>query len=251
MTKTLIFKGINSFELIGLALFYWTFMEHVQTLSWKQLFNLLQNVWGDLTDVSFQHKLLFKILRHQWSNNMENSSREEIITHYFHSGLSYTEIISFLFVYHGILITLRQLNRVLRKLGLFRRKFKASITSNISAIQTEQVSSSSSFGYRLMHKKLRQKKLVIDRETVRIAMRYLDTEGVTARSSHRLHRRIYNARGLNYVWHIDGYDKIKPYGFAIHGAIDGYSRKILWFEVLASNNNPKMIGTLYLNYVSQ
>ena len=179
--------------------------------------------------------------------NMENSSREKIITHYFHCGLSYTEIISFLFVYHGIQITLRQLNRVLRKLGLFRRKFKASITSVISAIQTELASSS--FGYRMMHQKLRQKKLVVDRETVRIAMRSLDPEGVTAGSRHRLHRRVYNARGPNYAWHIDGYDKIKPYGFAIHDAIDGYS--ILWLKVLASNNNPKIIGTLYLNYVSQ
>ena len=118
--------------------------------------------------------------------NMENSSREKIITHYFHCGLSYTEIISFLFVYHGIQITLRQLNRILRKLGLFRRKFKASITSVISAIQTELASSS--FGYRMMHQKLRQKKLVVDRETVRIAIRSLDPEGVIARSRHRLHR---------------------------------------------------------------
>ena len=98
--------------------------------------------------------------------NMENSSREEIITHYFHSGLSYTEMTSFLFVYHGIQITLRRLNRILRKLGLFCRKFKASITSVIGAIQTELASSSSSFGYRMMHQKLRQKKLVVDRETV-------------------------------------------------------------------------------------
>ena len=82
-------------------------------------------------------------------------------------------------------------------------------------------------------------------------MRSLDPEDVTARSRHRLYRRVYNSRGPIYGWHIDGYDKIKPYGFAIHGAIDGYSRKILWLKVLASNNNPKMIGTLYLNYVSQ
>ena len=116
----------------------------------------------------------------------ENSSREEIITNYFYSRLSYTEIISFLFTYHGIQITLRQLNRILRKLGLFRSKFKASITSVISAIQTELASSS--FGYRMMHQKLRQKKLVVDRETVRIAIRSLDPEGVIARSRHRLHR---------------------------------------------------------------
>ena len=24
------------------------------------------------------------------------------------------------------------------------------------------------------------------------------------------------------LWHLDGYDKLKPYGFAIHGCIDGY-----------------------------
>ena len=25
------------------------------------------------------------------------------------------------------------------------------------------------------------------------------------------------------VWHLHGYDKLKPYGFVIHGCIDGYS----------------------------
>lgn len=29
-------------------------------------------------------------------------------------------------------------------------------------------------------------------------------------------------QGPNYVWHCDGYDKMKPYGFPIHGCIDGY-----------------------------
>ena len=28
-----------------------------------------------------------------------------------------------------------------------------------------------------------------------------------------------------------GYDKLKGFGFPIHGAIDGYSRKILWLKV--------------------
>ena len=175
---------------------------------------------------------------------MENSSREEIITHYFHIGVSYTKIILFLFLYYGIEITLRQLNRILWKLGRFRIKFKASI-SVISAIQTELASSSSSFGYRMMHQKLRRKMLVVDRETVRIAMKSLDLAGVSARSHHILQRRVCNTRGPNYVWHIDSYDKIKPYRFLIHGVIDGYSR------FLASNNNPKMIGSLYLTYISQ
>lgn len=67
---------------------------------------------------------------------------------------------------YGIEITMRQLNSILRKLGLFLRKFKASITSVISAVQMELAFSSSSFGYRMMHQKLKQKILIVDRKTV-------------------------------------------------------------------------------------
>ena len=39
-------------------------------------------------------------------------------------------------------------------------------------------------------------------------------------------------QGPNFVWHLDGYDKLKPYGFAIHGCIDGYdTRHILLYSI--------------------
>ena len=53
------------------------------------------------------------------------------------------------------------------------------------------------------------------------------------------------------MWHIDGWDKLKPFGFCVRGAIDGYSRKILWLEVGNSNNNPRIIAKYYLDYVRQ
>ena len=53
-----------------------------------------------------------------------------------------------------------------------------------------------------------------------------------------------------YVWHIDGYDKLKPFGFCIHGAIDGYSRRILWLEVTPSNKDPCIIGYHFYEYVN-
>ena len=56
-------------------------------------------------------------------------------------------------------------------------------------------------------------------------------------------------RGPNCAWHFDGYDKLKPYGFPIHGCIDGYSRRILWLPIVPSNNNPEIVGKLYLGYV--
>ena len=39
-----------------------------------------------------------------------------------------------------------------------------------------------------------------------------------------------------------GYDKLEPYGFPIHGAIDGFSRGILWLEVTRSNNDPRVVA---------
>ena len=49
----------------------------------------------------------------------------------------------------------------------------------------------------------------------------LDPQGVEARKHRRFRRRMYFNKGPHYLIHIDGYDKLKPYGFAIHGAIDG------------------------------
>lgn len=32
---------------------------------------------------------------------------------------------------------------------------------------------------------------------------------------------IYDLQGPNHCWHIDGNDKLVPYGFGIHAGIDG------------------------------
>ena len=42
-----------------------------------------------------------------------------------------------------------------------------------------------------------------------------------------------------------GYDKLKPFGFPIHGAINSYSRKILWLEVARSNNKPEIPASFF------
>lgn len=48
-----------------------------------------------------------------------------------------------------------------------------------------------------------------------------------------------------------GYDKLKPYGFPVHGAIDGFSRRILWLEVVRSNNNPDVTANLFLESIKE
>ena len=90
--------------------------------------------------------------------------------------------------------------------------------------------------------------LQVDRETVRLILKVLDPDGVETRSRRRLQRRKYRSKGPDYIWHIDGYDKLKPFGFCIHDAIDGHSRRILWLRVCLVPRphyfaRPKRLGT--------
>ena len=65
---------------------------------------------------------------------------------------------------------------------------------------------------------------VVDRETIRRILEALDPEGVHNRARHNLRRRKYMTKRPNYIWHIDGSDKLKAFEFCIHRTVDGYSR---------------------------
>ena len=152
---------------------------------------------------------------------LQNSSEEDAIKRYLYDGYSCYEIFCFPEKYHNISISLRQLHRILRKYGLFRRKNYSSMNEIILALRMLLKESGSSLGYRRIHQKLRQLGCFIDKETVRLCLKMLDPAGVELRICSRLQRRVYLSPGPDHTWHIDGYDKLKPYGFAIHGAIDG------------------------------
>lgn len=177
-------------------------------------------------------------------------TRNALILQYFNLGMKYAEIVAFLSSYHGITLSVRQLKRVLKQLGRSRRKLKSSIDEVIDSVEQELSESGASIGYRQMHQRLvNDHRLTIDRETVRCALKVLDPEGVDRRLSKKLKRRQYRVRGPNDTWHIDGYDKLKQFGFCIHGAIDGYSRRILWLKVTSTNNDPAVITYYYTSYL--
>ena len=188
------------------------------------------------------------LIYHPYTMNPRDVDRNSLIERYFHLGFQYCEILSFLSTLHGIKLCLRQLKRILQTMGLQRRRGHASIQDVVDIIEQELTGSGSCLGYRQMHLKLRlEYGLVTDRETVRLLLRNLDPDGVELRSRRRLRRRTYYASGPNFIWHTDGYDKLKPFGFAIHGAIDGYSRRIMWLEVGPSNNDPKVTAKYFID----
>lgn len=92
--------------------------------------------------------------------------------------------------------------------------------------------------------------IITDRETVHLLLQLMDGEGVALWARNRLRRRVYNSRGPNYNWHIDGYDKLKPYGICISGCIDGFSRKMIWLEAYKSNNDPKIIAGYFIDAIT-
>ena len=93
--------------------------------------------------------------------------------------------------------------------------------------------------------------ITTSRETVRLIIKTLDPEGVKLRTAHRLKRREFISPGPNYTWYMYGYDKLKPYGFPIHAAIDGYSRKILLLVVSYSNSDSNVISSCFINFICQ
>ena len=69
------------------------------------------------------------------------------------------------------------------------------------------------------------------------------------KKSHRLKRRKYRNKGPNHVWHMDGNDKLIPFGFYVHGYIDGFSRKIIWLHVANTNKDRAVIAYYFLKEV--
>ena len=97
----------------------------------------------------------------------------------------------------------------------------------------------------------KSKSVKTTRTTVMNVVKELDPEGVLSRRKKRLRRRCYSVLGPDFIWHIDGYDELKPYGFSIHGCIDGFSRRIIWLKVAPSNKNPSAIASYYYSAVRE
>lgn len=172
---------------------------------------------------------------------------EEIIKNYFRLGYTYKEILTTLLQIHHTSLSLRKLHRILRRNGLYRKSHQSSFDQVIEFISEQFEGSGSSIGYRQMHQRCIMRGFRVNRSNVYTILRQFDPEGVELRKSHCLRRRNYYSQGPNWVWHVDGYDKLKPYGFSIHGAIDRYSHRVIWLNLTRSNKDPKNICDFFVN----
>ena len=52
------------------------------------------------------------------------------------------------------------------------------------------------------------------------------------------------------MWHADQYDKLRHYGFGIHGCVDGFSRRVMWLRVYSTNRDPWIVAKYYYEVIN-
>ena len=180
---------------------------------------------------------------------MDPEDRDEAIKLYFDMGMLYKDIVQILTLEHGIIVSLRHLKRILKELGLFRRKNYSNIADVVEFVHNQLRNSGRLHGYRWMSEKCHLHNLRCKKEDVRLILSILDPEGNRQRRKRRLLRRSYYARGPNYIWHIDSYDKLKRCGICINGCVDGFSRRIVWMNSYHTSSDPQVVGGYYMEAV--
>ncbi|XP_054641995.1 uncharacterized protein LOC129187166 [Dunckerocampus dactyliophorus] len=176
---------------------------------------------------------------------------DRFIEFYFELGLKYKDIKTVLSSKHRFEVSQRHLKRICSERGLSRRKAYSDVAVLVDFIKYQLQYSGQLHGYRWMYAKCRESGLRVRKEDVRMALKELDPRGVAFRQARRLRRRRYFSKGPNFIWHLDSYDKLKPYGFCINGSIDGFSRKIIWLNAYTTNSDPKLIGGYYIEAVQR
>ncbi|KAK0145716.1 hypothetical protein N1851_015376 [Merluccius polli] len=178
-------------------------------------------------------------------------SVEELVKLYFDLGLHYKDIVTLLASRHHYVVSERHLKRILNSCGLFRRKGYTTLDRVVQFIEEQLNTSGQLCGYRWMYRKCKENGLHVKKEEIRLILKELDPRGVEIRGLRRLHRRRYFAKGPNYIWHFDSYDKLKPFGICINGCIDGFSRKTIWMNAFTTSSDPKIIGGYYMEAVQR
>ena len=176
---------------------------------------------------------------------------QELVELYFNIGLSYKDITALLASRHRYIVSERHLKRILKSRRLFRRKGYTPLDRVITFISEQLQTSGQLHGYRWMFTKCTENGLHVRKEDVCLILKELDPRGVELRAARRLHRRTYFSKGPNYIWHLDSYDKLKPFGICINGGIDGFSQKIIWMNAFTTSSDPKIVGGYYMEAVER
>lgn len=131
-----------------------------------------------------------------------------------------------------------------RRLGEFGLKARNFVEISIEELDNEVAKLTSQFprcGEVMLKELLKSKGIVVPRSVLRESIKNVDSIGVMERSKRKLHRRIYNVKGPNHLWHLDTNHKLVRWYLIIVGAVDGFSRLPVVLKCLNNNKAPTIL----------
>ncbi|XP_063680195.1 uncharacterized protein LOC134815582 [Bolinopsis microptera] len=127
----------------------------------------------------------------------------------------------------------------------------------LTAVQNVVNESSGQLGYRDVTEKLRSQGLFVSRDDVMNTLRLVDPQGVVMRTpkfKNKRPKKTFFSKGPNYLWSLDGHDKLSgdancQFDLKIYGALDTYSRKIIFLYIGRSNRDSEVIGRILFDHL--
>jgi hypothetical protein len=186
-----------------------------------------------------------------------NILTEAINNIFHHTTLNDTQITARILAEYNLQTTPRQVRRIRSKFGWLRASSGARKAAQ--RVETQQQVENAIlngpariFGRRWLTTYLMQQfGYRARRDDVALAQLAINEAAVIARRPglRKIRLENYTTSGPNFLWCLDGHDKLAQYGIQIYAAVDAYSRKIIWFYCGISNRTAISVANQYLNAV--
>lgn len=213
-------------------------------------------------DLSISRRTLYRALR-LWNIHIQartivtDALRSRIQQLFFDECLKDKYILQRLYD-EGYIITPTGLRQIRKDLGLRRRQDPVQIQQAIHQARifftdtTQLPSILRDYGRGYLYTYMRQQHHIISRDALYSVYREIAPENIIERyGKARYKRRDFAVPGPDWIWSVDGYDKLKPWGFEIYAAIDAYSRYITWFYCGFSASTAWNVAAQYIDVLAQ
>ena len=153
-------------------------------------------------------------------------------------------------VAHVLMISRTTLWRRLSEMDIPLSSYTDISDSDLDAVMSLLVSRFPQNGIVMMWGHLKSINIFVMRQKVAESLMRVSPQLVRYRQSHSVSWRVYDVPAPNNLWHIDGLHCLIRWKIVIHGAIDGYSRKILYLKG-SDNNRAETIFALFCEGVME
>jgi hypothetical protein len=218
--------------------------------------------WLNTRGVTVSRRTLARRLK-LWQEESPSSDSEQLINlidHLFHTQPTYSDglISRRLKEDYNLQVTARHVKTIRLRNSWLRRN------NDLEASQAQQAETTHLIHELLQEGQIRQygRRYLITRlarqyghraqdRHVRQALQILDNHNMTQRTPgmRRKRQENYIVPGPDWLWCLDGHDKLARYGIEIYGSVDAYSRKIIWFYVGVSNRTQVSVLHQYLHTI--